>query len=135
MSQNHRIIKFGKTTKTTQSNHQPVPALNHVTQCDIYLSVNTLRDGDSVTSLGSLYQTFLSELLVPVAFCGVPLSGLGPHFVLLKSDSRLTLVWHSVEWSLFRLLRSARMIKIHFWHFKIYVFKAHPSLLCISLIK
>jgi len=55
-------LRLEKTTKIIEVNHQPIPT-NHVTQCLSTLFLNTSRDGDSTTSLGSLFQclTTLSE--------------------------------------------------------------------------
>jgi len=68
----HRIIellRFKKTSKITQFNHQPTPTMptKHVPQCHPTCFLNTTRDGDSTTSLGSLCQctTILSENFAP----------------------------------------------------------------------
>lgn len=65
VSLHQRIIKIGKTAKIIKSNHWPITTtpLNHVTQWDIALFLDTSWDGDPTTSLGALFQYLTITLM------------------------------------------------------------------------
>ncbi|KAK4828859.1 hypothetical protein QYF61_000987 [Mycteria americana] len=65
--QNHRITesyRLEKTFKIIESNHKPNTAKNHHYTMSLSTSskrpLNTSRDGDSTTSLGSLFQCLIT---------------------------------------------------------------------------
>ncbi|KAK4825008.1 hypothetical protein QYF61_022954 [Mycteria americana] len=67
VSQNHRITesyRLEKTFKIIESNHKPNTAKNHHYTMSLSTSskrpLNTSRDGDSTTSLGSLFQCLIT---------------------------------------------------------------------------
>jgi len=64
-SQNHRLEKTSKIIKSVTPT--PPCLLNHILKCHIYTFLNTSRDGDSTTSLGSLVQclTTLDDIAPP----------------------------------------------------------------------
>lgn len=57
---NHRIITDGKTSMIIMTHHQPVPLTAQTMSLSAVstLPLKTPRDGDSITSPGSLYQCF-----------------------------------------------------------------------------